>query len=289
MNYEHVPCIICKSFDTTLRFSKPWGDDEVFTLVRCKHCGLEFVNPRPFYNDMPQYYKGYFDKRTDRGYSDYFSKAMQTEVLRLLALNLADLNFYEFESTLPDTRYALDIGCAAGYFVDYMAKRGWKSSGIDIAPDCINYATTQLHVDAYCDDFLTFNFTNTYHLITLWATIEHLHYPDRFLEKIFSLLHDDGLLYISTCRSSIWSPRILFGKRWRYYNFPHHLYFFSYATLAKLLQLKGFTITRFATYGSGICKAGSTIRTVADGLAKKLYLGDMMLIAAKKQKHTFNC
>ena len=207
---------------------------------------------------------------------------MHREVLRLLMLNLQDLHFYDFENSLKGKKYALDIGCAAGYFVDYLKQRGWYAEGIDIAQDCIEYAQHSLGLDAYCGDFLSFQFNKRFHCITLWATIEHLHHPDRFIEKIYTLLHDNGMLYLSTCRSSMFSARMLYGRKWRYYNFPHHLYFFSYCTLAKLLQLKGFTITRFITYGSGIGKPGTVVRTLADTLAKRLYLGDMMLIAARK-------
>lgn len=282
MSYETVPCILCNTYNFKPLFSKPCEDGEEFTLVRCKNCGLEFVNPRPQYNAMHKYYKKYFSQRTDRGYNNYFSESMHKEVLRLLTLNLTDLQFYDFESSLKDEKYALDIGCAAGYFVDFLARRGWHAEGIDIAQDCIRFAQNTLHVHAYCADFLTFHFSKRYQCITLWATLEHLHNPDKFIEKSYSLLDDNGMLYLSTCRSSVFSARMLYGKNWRYYNFPHHLYFFSYRTLAKLLQLKGFAITRFVTYGSGIGKPGTCIRTIADKAAKRLYLGDMMLIAARK-------
>ncbi|MCX8124907.1 MAG: class I SAM-dependent methyltransferase [Spirochaetes bacterium] len=282
MNYETVPCILCNSHNFTTLFSKPFENGENFNLVRCSNCGLEFVNPRPYYSNIHLYYKEYFNKRTDRGYNNYFSEYMRNEVLRLLTLNLIDLHFYDFERALGKEKWSLDIGCAAGYFVDYLTQRGWHAEGIDIAEDCIEFARNSLHVNAYCGDFLSYEFNKKYDCITMWATIEHLHYPDKFIEKIFSLLHNNGMLYISTCRSSAFSFGVLFGKNWRYYNFPHHLYFFSYRTLAKLLQLKGFAVTRFVTYGSGIGKPGSMIRKLADMAAKKMYLGDMMLVAAKK-------
>jgi len=284
MSYETAPCVLCNTYNFKPLFSKPFENGEEFTLVRCRHCGLEFVNPRPYYNEMSRYYKEYFNQRTDRGYNNYFSESMHREVLRLLTLNLKDLQFYDFEASLPGEKYALDIGCAAGYFVDYLTRRGWHAEGIDIAQDCIEYAHNNLKVNAYCGDFLSFHFNKQYHCITLWATIEHLHYPDKFIEKIHTLLHDEGMLYLSTCRSSAFSARLLYGKKWRYYNFPHHLYFFSYRTLAKLLQLKGFAVTRFVTYGSGIGKPKTLVRKLADSAAKRLYLGDMMLIAARKEK-----
>ena len=74
----------------------------------------------------------------------------------------------------------------------------------------------------------------------------------------------------------------LYGRNWRFYNFPEHLYFFSRSAIKKLLERKGFRIIRCSTYGSGFGRAGSIRRKAADVMAKRLRLGDMMLIAAEK-------
>ena len=47
--------------------------------------------------------------------------------------------------------------------------------------------------------------------------------------------------------------------------------------------MKGFNIIQYATYGSGFGPAGSVARKFADVLAKRLFIGDMMLIAAEKR------
>ena len=73
-----------------------------------------------------------------------------------------------------------------------------------------------------------------------------------------------------------------FGANWRYYNFPEHLFFFSYESMKKLLELNGFKIVSYSTYGSGMGKGGSIVRKITDHLAKNYYLGDMMLIGAVK-------
>ncbi len=280
---EKIECILCGSSEQTALFSKASGEGTPFTLVSCGGCGLRFISPRPAEDEIGRYYgRGYFTARSERGYDNYFSPGLRREIERVMGLNLGDLGFGEFERGLHMPRYALDIGCAAGYFVGYLSARGWSAQGIDVSQDCVEFATGTLRLDVRRGDYLRTSFDKKFHLITLWATIEHLHRPDLFLEKIHEELADGGMLYISTCRSGGINFMRLFGPKWRYYNFPEHLYFFSHAQLRELLRRKGFEITAYRTYGSGMGKPGSMTRKVADFLAKRLYMGDMMLIAARR-------
>lgn len=278
---EAVPCILCGAADPRPLFAKAARNGEVFTLTRCRGCGLQYVNPRPDLNEIGAYYAEYFTTRTDRGYNDYFSEQTRREIGRVTTLNLADLGFPRYEASLAEPRRALDIGCAAGYFVDYLTRRGWRAAGIDTAGDCIDHARTH-GLDVRAGDYLQASFDESFHLVTLWATIEHLHRPDRFLEKIARELVPGGMLYISTCRAGGWNVQRLFGPSWRFYNFPEHLYFFSRRHLVRLLARHDFRIEHYATYGSNLFPAGSLRRRLADRAVKALGLGDMMIVAARR-------
>ncbi len=278
-------CIVCNNPAPVALFSKPSEDGDMFTLVRCPGCGLQYLSPRPSESGIARYYSSrYFTRRTDRGYDNYFSPEVRGEIERVFALNLKDLGFPGFEKGLPGERRALDIGCAAGYFVKYLASRGWAAGGIDISENCVEFAVEDLRLPVTRGDYLEAEYGNRFHLITMWATIEHLHRPDAFLEKIHRDLEDNGRLYISTCRAGGLNFMKLFGKNWRYYNFPEHLYFFPAGALKKLLKQKGFEVLEYRTYGSGTGRPGSLFRKVADFSAKRFYFGDMMLISAKKKK-----
>jgi 2-polyprenyl-3-methyl-5-hydroxy-6-metoxy-1,4-benzoquinol methylase len=180
---------------------------------------------------------------------------------------------------------ALDIGCAAGYFVSFLKNRGWNARGIDISPECVDAARSQ-GLDVVCGDYLAQNYDRAFDLITLWASIEHLHDPHLFLDRVRSQLADGGLLYISTCRTGGLNFMRLFGRNWRFYNFPEHLYFFSRSTMQKILVRTGFSMIQYRTYGSGLGEKGSLTRACADRAAKSLGLGDMMLVAARKAQHS---
>jgi SAM-dependent methyltransferase len=196
---------------------------------------------------------------------------------------MKDLGFFDFEKAQPVTRRYLDIGCAAGYSVLYMKQRGWSAAGIDIAGECIRHGKEALGLNLTMGDYLSVRYDSQFNLITLWATIEHLHRPDLIMRKIHEDLTPGGVVYISTCRVGGFMK--LFGSRWRYYNFPEHLYYFTFRQIKKLLEKEGFIVERRAFYGSGMGKPGSALRKMADWAAKQLRLGDMMIIAARKKQY----
>jgi 2-polyprenyl-3-methyl-5-hydroxy-6-metoxy-1,4-benzoquinol methylase len=275
-------CIVCGLKDFAPQFKKASERGDEFTLVKCTKCGMRFLSSVPDENEIRKYYsKEYFTKRTERGYDNYFSDKVRNEIERVFKLNLADLDFFNFEEHLKGRKNCLDIGCAAGYFVNYMKGRGWNSSGIDVSEDCVAFAG-KAGLDVRPGNYLKINYSKKFHFITLWATIEHLHEPDVVLKKIYKDLDANGILCISTCRADGFNFMKLFGKHWRFYNFPEHIYFFSYSTLKKILEDSGFQIVRYRTYGSNFGKSGSFIRKLADFAAKKLYAGDMMIVSAKK-------
>lgn len=278
-------CILCDSPDYIFRFSKKGRNGETFQLCRCSKCGLEFINPRPDENEIGKYYtNNYFMQRDQRGYDNYYSDKVKKEIERVYLLNLKDLGFFDYEAKLSETKKSLDIGCAAGYFVELLKKRGWQSSGIDIASDCIKYGQESLGLDLIDGSYLKYNPAKKYDLITLWATIEHLHNPSEFLKKINSDLADDGILYLTTCRIDGPNFKNFFASRWRFYNFPEHLVFFSKKNIKKILKEEGFKVNKIITYGSGFGKGVSLIRKIADFKARHFGMGDMMLVSASKIK-----
>jgi SAM-dependent methyltransferase len=280
-NLSH--CFICgsKSFRELFQKSSPAGFS--FTLKKCRSCSLEFLDPLPDEDDIAKYYgQEYFSKRTDRGYDDYFSSQLRREIERVIKLNLGDIGFFKYEKKLGPVKRSLDIGCAAGYFVNYLKERQWDSYGIDISAECVNFAKNTLKLNVERENYLKAQFNAKFDLITLWATIEHLHHPDLIIEKALHDLKPGGCLYISTCRTGF-NFKIFQRAKWRYYNFPEHIFYFSSTNMTRLLEEKGFTVKKIFTYGSGFGNAGTMLRTCADFIARQFFMGDMMVIAAQKE------
>ncbi|MEM7183741.1 MAG: class I SAM-dependent methyltransferase [Spirochaetota bacterium] len=287
---KKIPCNNCNATEFTHLYDKMSSKEETFSIVKCNHCGLVQVNPQPSVQEVAKYYSNeYFMRRTDRGYNNYYSEASKKEIRRVFTLNLEDLRFFEWEHTRHfQEKRSLDIGCAAGYFVDFMQDRGWSAKGIDIAKEPVEFASGTLGLDVIRDDFLQWDLqiTEKFDLITLWASIEHLHQPRETLEKIFRHLKPNGRLIVSTCRYGILAA--MQGKEWRFMNVPEHLYYYTSHGLIEQMLSIGFQKQHHITYGSGMTgKAGSGwayqfFKKIADNLVKATDQGDMIAIVCSK-------
>ncbi|MDV6237589.1 class I SAM-dependent methyltransferase [Leptospira ellisii] len=286
---ESVSCNTCGSSEFTSLFSKSNHRNETFHIVECKECGLVQVNPQPSPEEVSSYYsEEYFLKRSDRGYDNYFSETVKNEISRVFGLNLRDLDFEAWENSLSGSKRCLDVGCAAGYFVDYMARRGWDSHGIDIAESPVRFAREKLGLQVEQGDFLRWKNGEgqKFDLVTLWASIEHLHKPKETLEKIHTHLKPGGRIVLSTCRWGTLAK--LQGPSWRYLNVPEHLYYYSLSGLIALCEGIGFSETTHVTYGSGMTTKKNAsffygiAKNIADPLVKILDQGDMMALCFEK-------
>lgn len=285
-----VPCDACGGAAFTPLFSKQSSRNETFQIVRCTACGLVQVNPQPDVDAVRPYYESeYFLKRTDRGYDNYFSEGVRAEITRVYNLNLRDLGFPKFADVLPEKeRRSLDVGCAAGYFVAHMKGLGWDAEGIEISQSAAWFGIEKLGLKIHVDDFLSSSHTKpeSYQLVTLWASLEHMHSPSRVLERCRELLRPGGRMILSTCRYGLlakWQ-----GLDWRFMNVPEHLYYFSHGGLISLCRKIGLELVESITYGSGMTtkkNAGLLYRTakrIFDPAVKWTGQGDMMALHLKK-------
>jgi 2-polyprenyl-3-methyl-5-hydroxy-6-metoxy-1,4-benzoquinol methylase len=286
---EIVSCNTCGSRNFSSIFEKGSPLGEVFQIVKCKACDLVQVNPQPNIDEVIKYYSNsYFTQRTDRGYDNYYSDKVKNEISRVFQLNLEDLDFFTWESAYKLKKNpnlsSLDIGCAAGYFVDFMKNRGYAAEGIEVAEGPVDFARNKLGLSIYKENFLNWDlrFEKKYDVITLWATIEHLHQPKETLEKIKSHLNPGGILILSTCRYGLlakWN-----GLNWRYLNVPEHLYYYSLGGLKRVLKNLGYKNPISLTYGSGMTSRPNAgfifkiTKKVLDPFVKWTNQGDMMAI-----------
>jgi 2-polyprenyl-3-methyl-5-hydroxy-6-metoxy-1,4-benzoquinol methylase len=285
-----VPCNACGGMSFKTLFEKESSLKEVFQVVRCK-CGLVQVNPQPDLQAvLPYYADSYFKKRTDRGYDNYFSDEIKAEIRRVFTMNLEDIGFFAYEKKVFEKQRpgrALDAGCAAGYFVEYVAERGWNAEGIELSAVAAKPGKARgLRITV--GDFLTHSdlIPQSYDFISFWASIEHMHEPARVLLRASELLQPGGRMVLSTCRYGLLAR--LAGRDWRFMNVPEHLYFFSVKRLTRLASELGFKVVGKVTYGSGLTtrKDASPFYRFAkrwlDPLVKVLGQGDMMVFHLEK-------
>ena len=180
---EHISCYLCgkDTYETIITShsttSTPFKTsvkdrDEVFKLVKCKSCGLHYINPRPIKQQIGYYYsEDYYahnplKKKKPKERNRFVEKWMDFKKnVRALIL----INFYNYPYKQEKDRKSLsaykkiilwffyityrsrldiipfsgegkilDIGCGNGRYLLTLKKQGWQTYGIEQSPKSSN-------------------------------------------------------------------------------------------------------------------------------------------------------
>jgi SAM-dependent methyltransferase len=202
-----------------------------------------FVENAPSIKYLKKFYsQPYFcgDVRRE-GYFDYIGDKKITT--RNSLKRLKEIERYKQAGTL------LDVGCAAGFFVETAVKHRWEAYGVELSEFASEFARNTLGLNVFNGTFLESNFPAGYFdVITMWDMIEHTPNPVENLCKAFKLLKKDGLLILTTPNFNSLVAQWL-GKRWYFYQPPQHLFYFNKTTIRFALQKAGFRIVEMKTEG----------------------------------------
>lgn len=231
----YLPCDLCGGTDVRFLLACERLDGP---LVRCRQCGLVYVGER----------------REDFTFSRFDPERSRRLAERVRALELVDEEVEAREAPVRERVMAerlqwvqrfiasgrlLELGCAEGTFLKLAARAGFHAHGIE--PDPVTSALAR-----QCPDIVVFPGTladaqypaASFDVIVLFHVLEHLDSPRRTLHELHRLLRPGGILVIETPNiASLWF--YLLGRRWRQF-IPDHYYFFSPATLTRLLEESGF-------------------------------------------------
>lgn len=140
----------------------------------------------------------------------------------------------------------LDVGCATGSFIVAAQAAGFQAAqGIDIAGPSIDYAR-QIGLCVTAGDFASGILpSDSFDVVTMWATLEHLPFPGRFLAEVYRVLKPAGIMGISVPNHASISSRLL-GPRYRYVS-VNHLNYFTPQTAGKLIEQNGFSLLTVET------------------------------------------
>jgi spore maturation protein CgeB len=228
-----INCNLCSSDDYEILFVKSgmqFGINKNYTIVQCKKCGLQYVNPQPTMND----------KERIKYDVNYWMPRDPDEIFKKIAV--WKTRQIRIESLCGKKGKILDIGCDGGFFLKTMKEDGWSVYGVEVRRDFCRYAKEKLDLDIFSGVLEENIFPDAYFdIVTMWDIIEHLPDPSRTLSIVNRILKDHGLLAISTMNVDSFNAKI-FKDKWRFYNPPSHIYFFSLGTLRKMLEKEGFRI-----------------------------------------------
>lgn len=240
---EYVQCNLCGGSDTKLLFyakNRNNKKGEVFRIVKCKICGLVYLNPRPSKDGIRQYYP-----------LQYWSRIYSS-------VNIEDTTIWGIpwreamrKKAKPILKYKkagklLDIGCGDGSLLKFLKDLDWEIYGVELGEEASRFARENLGLDVFGGRLGEANYpSRSFDVVSLFHSLEHLPDPLETLRKIYSLLKQDGIVVIEVPNFGGFGS-LIFRARWVGIAAPLHLYHFTRLTLQKMLRKCSFVPIEFS-------------------------------------------
>ncbi len=295
-------CIVCggSSFKRSIYGGYCYRDKK-YDIVRCRKCGFMFLSPQPgkdvlnsIYN-ADDYFKDYYATRA--GLKNYIEGMSDFEGSDKTALSLI--------LKIKKTGRLLDIGCAAGRFLNNARQVGFEVCGVEPNQKLADYAKKVYGLSVECATLDNAHLAkDSFDVIHAGDVLEHLPGLKENIDLIKSLLKRGGILFINQSFSYNKSffnlclkINMLFKKNRYSRNPPTHLWEFNPRTMKRFLRNNGFNIIYSKTAESAApmpCGSKGTrevLRRYAKNISwsisnspllERLHLGDRGIIICKK-------
>ncbi|MQY63981.1 MAG: methyltransferase domain-containing protein, partial [Calditrichaeota bacterium] len=244
-----------------------------YQLLKCRSCGLGFVDPSPSWNRLASFYQDYacyedaeHDPIGGKGslkyraakcrYATYRGMGIRQLVRSSVGLAVEWITGKTVSLTLgiplqlPKDANILELGYGSGGWLLSMSGLGYKNlHGYDIDTNRenasrlssvgINISSGDFHANRYPESF--------FDCIRLEHVLEHLLEPREVLAKCYRLLKPGGILVLNSPCIDSWLAR----RSIRHYpglQIPWHLYHHTPRSAGLLLEAVGFEIVRLKPY-----------------------------------------
>lgn len=270
---EYVKCDLCGSGDVALLFTAKDINQlkkGLFNIVKCRKCGLVYVNPRPTKQEISKFYpKSYF---------------LGTNFKTTLKSDVSQSQFSKIEKIKKPGKI-LDIGCGSGEFLAIARQNNWEVYGVEISKIATKYAKEKFGMNVFTGELLETNYPNEYFdVVTMWQVLEHLPNPSEVLTEINRILKNDGLLVVAVPNINSYQARI-FKEFWFHLDAPRHLYHFEPDTLKKMLRKNGFKVLKINHF-SNEHNASGLIFSILTMIRSKKYTSERMKKVIKDSQYT---
>ncbi|MFA6449758.1 MAG: methyltransferase domain-containing protein [bacterium] len=239
-------CLVCSSSDV-----KKIDKKDEYALYKCRSCGFGFAWPRPKIDALKDIYDEAFDENSEKGiWSGELTK--DNPKGKRSGMDNFGTDEKEYTDRLDILRKhlqggdlsILDVGCAAGFFVDFARRSGWKADGLDVSGYNARMAKENFDLDIVLAPLMESGLPGeSYDAVIMRCILEHSVDPYGDLAEVWRLLKPGGIVYIYIPNEfnplQNLATRHVVKKRW-WFAAPHHLNFFTPSSLEKILNNVGF-------------------------------------------------
>jgi len=201
-----MTCVVCGAAATRIRVVSYEG--QVFPILKCCSCSLEFVSPMPSKDVLDRFYSNYQDVRANE---DVLLENAKRNIKRMAQYGV------NLDSAL------LDYGSGKDCFIKAARSDKWVSYD-PYTKNC----NRNVLLDA------------SYDCVTSWGVLEHVTNPNALVSEFSCLLRPGGLLFVTTVDVNRKIPL--------QYKPPEHLTYWTEGAVEHLLQCYDMELVAYEDY-----------------------------------------
>jgi 2-polyprenyl-3-methyl-5-hydroxy-6-metoxy-1,4-benzoquinol methylase len=249
---ETIACVVCGADD-----ARPWGEENGYHAVKCRRCGVVYVNPRPRLELISEAARTGLHP-TEDGQLNVQAKRFEAKVGHYGAV-VADM----FEDELTRPLSWLDVGAGYGELVEAVQGRlspGGRVAGVE--PMAAKVRVAQARGLPVSQTPLS-ELRERYDVISLINVFSHI--PDfrSFGAELRERLNPGGWLFMETGNGGDLERRADYPDR---LYLPDHLVFIGVEQMRRLLDEMDFDLVASRSLSpSSMARLKNLAKTVVDG------------------------
>ena len=227
---SHCPC--CGKTEIQF-FTNKFG----FQLDTCSSCNHIFTNPFPSSKALQFYYNSKFKEFENEFFLESFDNRVPIFTQRL-----------DLMSDLGCGRKVLDVGTAVGIFISANESSGerFQITACDISLDACNHIKKTYPTVRVLNEDIQDLPPNSFDVVTLWDTIEHIPHPKDLLASIKSQLSKGGYFLFSTPNTKSFEWEVMQTDHVQLLP-PGHVNLYNKENITDLLKNNGFAVIDIVT------------------------------------------
>ena len=224
---NEIKCIVCNSTNVLLNYRLPYGD-----VFLCKECQVAFTN----FKDKNEFYIA-------NSKWDEFDR-LKSQIYILPELRKIALNRLRLLQKYSKGKNLIEFGPNTGEFLHVASKHGFQVTGVDQFPAILNLNKCK-GMNFISSKAEEINIKEKFDIVAAFHLFEHLEKPKHFLDVVWSMLNENGILFLEVPNYNSHS-RIAQREKWdMFYNY--HLTHFDDISLSGLLVKCGFKLLKVRT------------------------------------------